>query len=130
MKVVKPSQANISTASLENLPNQTHLIGKFHRTTSYRSIQSTMNLKLKASDKCDTPIQKVAKGFCFSVVHTGVNKRLSEASVIEQYNVSYRGIVDHYHVQQEDVEQRYGEANNNIKILSPQECCLDRNNIV
>ena len=130
LTTVKPTTSDASSASLQNLPNQTHLVGKYSQRTVYTSIESKLDKKLKTNDPCDTPLQKVAKGFCFSMVHTGVNKRQSEAVVIEQYKVAYRGIFEHYSVEQADLEDRYTGVQSDISIVKPQECCLDANNIV
>ena len=130
MHVAKPSQSNTEVPSQENQPDQSYLIGKFHNKTQYHSILASMDRKLKTSDACTTPIQHVAKGFCFSIVHAGVNERLSEASVIKQYDISFRGVLDHYQIQQNDISDRYREEDSNIKILKPQQRCLDKNNIV
>ena len=37
-------------------------------------------------------ISFIAKGFCLSIVHQGINKYISNASVIEIYNTASRGI--------------------------------------
>ena len=37
-------------------------------------------------------ISFIVKGFCLSIVHQGINKYISNASVIEIYNTAFRGI--------------------------------------
>ena len=118
MQVAKLSQSNNEVPSQENPPNQSYLIGKFHKRTQYHSILASMDKKMKTSDACTTPIQHVAKGFCFLIVHAIVNERLSEASVIKKYNMSFCGILGHYQFQQNEISDRYREEDNNIKIVN------------
>ena len=129
MVAVKPSTTDSSSASLQNFPNQTHLIGKYNERAVYASVDSSMEKSLKTNDSADSAMKKVAKGFCFSIVHSGVNKRLSEAAVIEQYEVAYAGIAEHHAVQQRQLQDKYAGITNNITIEKPQKCCLDDNNI-
>ena len=45
---------------------------------------------------CVKPMHQLAKGFCLSMVHTGVNKALSQNSIIENYNSGFEGMHTYY----------------------------------
>ena len=68
------------------------------------------------------------KDFSLSVVHSGVNKCLSESAIIEMYITAYRGIYDHHLVQEESYKELYGLPKEKT-IMAPQQCCFDKNNI-
>jgi len=43
-------------------------------------------------------MDKVAKGFTLSIIHSGINKCILEATTIEVYKMSYRGILGHLYL--------------------------------
>ena len=45
---------------------------------------------------CNKEMQKVAKGTCLSVVHTGVNKKLSQTVIKDNYDATYNGSKVYY----------------------------------
>ena len=45
------------------------------------------------------------------------------------YNTAYRGIYDHHLVQEESYKELYGLTKEKT-IMAPQQCCLDKNNII
>ena len=45
------------------------------------------------------------------------------------YNTAYRGIYDHHLVQEESYKELYGLLKEKT-IMAPQQCCLDKNNII
>ena len=71
------------------------------------TFDQTFQKKLAVQSKCESSLQKVVKGFCLSVVHSGVNKYLSESAIIEMYNTAYRGIYDHHLVLEESYKELY-----------------------
>ena len=99
------------------------------RQIKFRFVDQTFQKKLADQSKCESSLQKVVKGFCLSVVHNGVNKGLSERSIIEMYNTAYRGIYDHHLVQEESYKELYGLSKEK-SIMSPQQFCLDKNSII
>ena len=85
---VMESPSCSSTAS-----KQTVLTGKFGKKIKYHHVGVTMILKIKATQKCIDETEKIAKGFCFFIIHQGAIKCLSNASAIEMYETAYHGIV-------------------------------------
>ena len=102
--------------------------GKFGHKTKYRFVDATFTEKLKINQKCTSDLQKMAKGFCLSVIHNSVNKCISESTTIELYETAYRGIYDHYIVQAEAFEQMRG-GTSATTLATPQKCSLNKNNI-
>lgn len=121
----KPTASSSTSAE----PHQAVLIGRFSKRMANQLITSTMSKKLKISDERKTSLQNIAKGFCLSVAHNGVNKRISEATTIEIYKTAYQGIVDHSRVMKDNFKKLY-EIKETVMSPSPQECCLDKNNIL
>ena len=115
-----------SSMSSSSTAEQAILTSKYHKKTKFRFVDQTFQKKLAVQSKCI--LQKVAKGFCLSVVHSGVNP-LSESVIIEMYNTTYRGIYDHHLVQEESYKELYGLQKEKT-IMVPQQCCLDKNNII
>ena len=97
-----------SITSSSSTAEQAILTSKYHKKTKFRFVDQTFQKKLAVQSKCESSLQKVAKGFCLSVVHSGVNKCLSENAIIEMYNTAYRGIYDHHLVQEESYKELYG----------------------
>ena len=119
-----PASSNSSSSSSQ----QTILTGKFCHKSKYRFVDATFTEKLKVNQKCTSDLQKMAKGFCLSVIHNSVNKCISESTTIELYETAYRGIYDHYIVQAEAFEQMRG-GTSATTLATPQKCSLNKNNI-
>ena len=90
--VTKETSSKSSCSTTE----QGILTSKYHKKTKFGFIDQTFQKKLAVQSKCESSLQKVTKGFCLSVVHSGVDKCLSESAIIEMYNNAYRGIYDHH----------------------------------
>ena len=97
-----------SSTSSSSTAEQAILTSKYTKKTKFRFVDQTFQKKLAVQSKCESSLQKVAKGFCLSVVHSGVNKCLSESAIIEMSNTAYRGIYDHPLVQEESYKELYG----------------------
>ena len=83
-----------------------------------------MEQKLQATKKCNNETDRIAKGFCLSIVHQGINKCISNATFIEIYNTASWGIQDPYEVIEEGVKVLDGK-----ELARPLEVVLNKNNI-
>ena len=130
MTLSKPAVVTKETSSTSSssTAEQAILTSKYNKKTKFRFVDQTFQKKLAVQSKCESSLQEVAKGFCLSVVHSGVNKCLSESAIIEMYNTAYRGIYNHHLVQEESYKELYGLPKEKT-IMAPQQCCLDKNNI-
>ena len=124
--VVTKETSNTSSSSTTE---QAILTSKYNKKTKVRFVDQAFQKKLALQSKCESSHQKVVKGFCLSVVHSGVKKCLSESAIIEMYNTAFRGIYDHHLVQEESYKELYGLPKEKT-IMAPQQCCLDKNNII
>ena len=117
-----------SSTSSSSTAEQAILTSKYNKKTKFCFVDETLQKKLAVQSKCESSLQKVAKGFCLSAVHSGVNKCLSESAIIEIYNTAYKGIYNHHLVQEKSYKELYGLPKEKT-IMTPQKCCLDKNNI-
>ena len=117
-----------SSMSSSSTAEQAILTSKYNKKTKFRFVDQTFQKKLALQSKCESSLQKVAKGFCLSVAHSDVDKCLSESAIIEMYNTAYRGIYNHHLVQEESYKELYGLPKEKT-IMTPQQCCLDKSNI-
>ena len=69
----------------ESDKHQQTLTGKFGKKTAYKYVGATMIHKLNVNGVCITENDKFAKAFCLSMVHTGVNKCISNSTILENY---------------------------------------------
>ena len=76
----------ISSTSSSSTAEQAILTSKYNKKTKFRFVDQTFQKKLAVQSKCESSLQKVAKGFCLSVAHSGGNKCLSESAIIEMQN--------------------------------------------
>ena len=118
-----------SSTSSSSTAEQAILTSKYHKKTKFHFVDQTFQKRLAVQSKCESSLQKVAKGFCLPVVHSGVNKCLSESTIIEMYNTAYRGIYDHHLVQEESYKEFYSLPKEKT-IMATQQCFLDKNNII
>ena len=78
-----------SSTSSSSTTEQAILTSKYNKKTKFRFVDQTFQKKLAVQSKCESSLQKVAKGFCLSVVHSGVNMCLPERAIIGMYNTAY-----------------------------------------
>ena len=131
MTLSKPAVITKETSSISSscTTEQAILTSKYNKKTQFCFVDQTFQKKLAVQSKCESSPQKVAKGFCLSVVHSGVNKYLSESTIIAMYNTAYRGICNHHLVQEESYKELFGLPKEKT-IMAPQQSCLDKNNII
>ena len=55
-----------------------------------------MNQKLKIRDPCKDDGDKFGKAFCLSIIHTGLNKCLSNEAILENYGTAMRGMKEYH----------------------------------
>lgn len=70
--------------------NQTTIMGKWSKKHKFNRIETFMT-DLSLTSECTTPMARFGKGFCLSMVHSGVNKMLSNDAIIENYQTSIAG---------------------------------------
>ena len=107
-----------SSTSSSSTAEQAILTSKYNKKTKFHFVDQTFQ-KFAVQSKCESSIQEV---------HSGVNKCLSESAIIEMYNTAHRGIYDH-HLVQESYKELHGLPKEKT-ITTPQQCCLDKNNII
>ena len=90
----------------------------------YQHVGKTMIQKVRATQKCMDKTEKTAKGFCFSIIHKGAIKCLSNASVIQMYETAYRGILDHHSVMKACMKESSGKT-----LVPPPQCAFNKSNI-
>ena len=62
----------------------------------FTHINSTMQRKLGITENCKDDTDKFAKGYCLSLVHTGVNKCLSNEAILETYDTAMSGTREYH----------------------------------
>lgn len=72
-----------------NRKKQRVLTGEFWGKNQIPTHWSKNGTSKKATEKCQDKTDKTAKGFCFSLVHQGVLKCLSNSSVPDMYETAY-----------------------------------------
>ena len=128
LTLAKPAPSQASSSSTGD--RQAVLTSKFNKKTKYRFIDNSFQKKLHVNERCESDLQKIAMGYCLSIVHVGVNKCLSEAAIIESYETSFRGIYDHCVVQADSFKEMYGEqVSSKITVAEPQAVSLNKDNI-
>ena len=83
-----------------------------------------MEHRKKVTEKCQGETDKIAKGFCFSLVHQGVLKCLSNSSVIDMYETGYKGLRDICNVWKKGFKDLGGK-----ELAPPLQFALTKNNI-
>ena len=73
--------------------NQTIITGKYAKKLKFRPIGSFMNSKLKLSEPCKDDMDRFGKGFCISIVHSGVNSCLSNNVILENLQTSLNSLL-------------------------------------
>ena len=118
------SNSNSSTSA-----QQAVITGKYNSKTKFRFVDESFQKNLGPKKHCESTLQKIAKGFCLSVVHNGLNKCLSEAAIIEMYDTAYRGIYDQSLVLTEDFKQMLDKTSRNT-VMPLQQAVLNKDNII
>ena len=86
LTVEKPTTSKTTSSN-----KQVVLTGKFAKKLKFRHVGSTLNTKINISSTCADDLDRFAKGYCFSIVHTGVNKALSNEAILENYYTAIAG---------------------------------------
>ena len=73
--------------------NQATITRKYAKKLKFRPIGSYINSKLKLSEPCKDDMDGFGKGFCISIVHSGVNSCLSNNVILENYQTSLKGLL-------------------------------------
>ena len=76
--------------------------------------------------QCVKPMHVIGKGMCLSIVHTGVNKKLSQTAIIDNYNASFNGCQLYYETAEQHMKVNHPEVN----IPPPVKVCLNKDNII
>ena len=84
-KVIMLDKSNTTTSQ------QTKIIGKHNKTHHFPKIDSFMT-GVTVTGECTTKMAEFGKGYCLSMVHTGVNKMLSNKAIIESYTTAITGM--------------------------------------
>ena len=78
-------------------PRQRNLTAKFGRQIKYMPIESyCIGEKMSLMEKDLYPNQTFGKAHCLMVVHSGINKNLSNEAIFENYDVSMKGMESQY----------------------------------
>ena len=83
-----------------------------------------MTKRLGITDSCKDDNDRFGKGFCLSIVHTGVNKCLSNNAVIETYDTAINGMKEYHKFVKTTSTQL-----NSVTLAPPVEISLNKNNI-
>ena len=76
---------------------QLSLVSKYYKKIKYVDIASYYcPSKLPVTAKCEDVDYAFRKGFCLSMVHTGVNKNLSNNAIIENYRTAINEITEYH----------------------------------
>ena len=78
------------SSSSTTTTKQTKIIGKYSKTHHFNRIETFMT-NLPITGECTTSMEQFGKGFCLSIVHSGVNKMLSNDAIIENYQTAIAG---------------------------------------
>ena len=80
----------LDKSSSTTTTKQTKIIGKYSKTHHFNRIETFMS-NLSITGECTTSMAQFGKGFCLSMVHSGVNKMLSNDAIIENYQTAIAG---------------------------------------
>ena len=80
----------LNKSSSTTTTKQTKIIGKYSKTHHFNRIETFMS-NLSITGECTTSMAQFGKGFCLSMVHSGVNKMLSNDAIIENYQTAIAG---------------------------------------
>ena len=75
---------------IKTTTKQTKIIGKYSKTHYFNRIETFMT-NWSITGECTTSMAQFGKGFCLSMVHSGVNKMLSNDPIIENYQTAIAG---------------------------------------
>ena len=80
----------LDKSSSTTTTKQTKIIGKYSKTHHFNRIETFMS-NLSITGECTTSMAQFGKGFFLSMVHSGVNKMLSNDAIIENYQTAIAG---------------------------------------
>ena len=125
---VKPNKGmvinNTSCNMVQCTANQRVLTGKYAKKAKYQYVGSMMNQKLKIRDPCKDDGDKFGKAFCLSIIHTGLNKCLSNEAILENYGTAMRGMKDYHKF----VNTTATSSLSNVTVAPPVEVAVNKNN--
>ena len=89
-KALSKSISSSKTVAIDTLPhqttsNKTTINGQYAKKMKFRSIGSFMKTKLNLPEPCKDDTDRFGKGFCISIVHSGVSSCLSNNAMLENY---------------------------------------------
>ena len=73
--------------------NQATMTGKYAKKLNFRPIVCFVNSKFKLSEPFKDDMDRFGKGFCISIVHSGVNSCLSNNVILENYQITLKGLL-------------------------------------
>ena len=76
--------------------SQRVLTGKYTKKAKYQNVGSMMNQKLKLHDPYKDDGDKFGKVFFLSIIHTRLNKCLSNEAILENYGTVMRGMKEYH----------------------------------
>ena len=110
----------------ESDEHQQTLSGKFGKKTAYKYVGATMiQLELNVNGVCITENDKFAQAFCLSMVHTGVNKCISNSTILENYQAGINAM-EVYH---QFVTRTATPGLEDVTLQPPVEIAVNRKNI-
>ena len=104
---VKRIVAAGSKRSASSSSNQLTLVSKYAKKMKYVDIASHYEQTLFVTGQCKDADDAFGKGFCISMVHTGVNKNLSNTAILENYNTAIEGMKEYYKFQCELIPGKF-----------------------
>ena len=90
--VVREKLQTSSSSSSSSTTKKTTLVGKYNKKMKFQRVGRTMSKKLSMSKSLKDSLDTFAKGFYFSMVHVGINKCISNATIIVNYQKAIEGI--------------------------------------
>ena len=81
--------------------------------------------------KCEGPVEEIGKSYCLSMVHLGVNKCLSNESILENYHTAMHGMKAWQRFCNNHLENEPSSSSSNSSSphLIPPAVQLNKNNI-
>ena len=93
------------------------------KKAKYQYVGSMMNQKLKIHDPCKDDGAKFGKAFCLSIIHTGLNKCLSNEAILENYGTALRGMKEYHKF----VNTTATSSLSNVTLAPPLEVAVNKN---
>ena len=83
--------------TLEKSPSQISkaktvtITGKYNHKMKFQHVGAKMDQKVGIHEESRDALDRFSKGFCFSIIHVGINKCLSNNAIIENYQKAIEG---------------------------------------